>query len=221
MNQKQKNDSKTVSPTRGDAPGCFLAGMIVAAVIWLVLVSIVVFAYLSGDKSSNSNEDLYLSVTFLTIVFVAVESFVWVLWQMIVYRGKRKEQIQNDSKPDSPFLDLTAIGCSGCLLGLSVIALVLGLTFAFYCFVDVLVSWRRFPYMIFGLVMGQPILSLLITIPLLILLRLFYPRNNGRGQNKNNSKTASRLDLPLYIAFAMVLIFLVFLWISIWISPAV
>ena len=213
MDQKQKNDSMPDLPILDDVSRRSLAYMTVAAVVWLVLMSIRILTYhLSGDRSLDSFEDLAFSILFRSIVFAAVESCIWVLWQIIVYFSQRKGQNKDNSKPNSPFLDLSAIVCSGCLLGPSVVLLVFGLTGVFDFYLGLFNTGRGFSDWIPEFASGHPFVGLLTIIPLLVLLRLFYPRNKKKGQNVNHSESASLLDLLFSFAIAVGLCFLIFLW---------
>ena len=170
MEDKQMNDPKGDSPTREDAAGCYLACMIVVAVTWLLLVSITVLAYLSGDKYSNLN--LYLTVTFLTIVFAALVVPVWGICLSRMQKGGQNRNNAEAQPRDIP----TTMSC-GC-------AAAVGLFWFISAFcVFFLSDPGNDPLLI--RFMEFTVLCVFVELPLLI---FFAYRNYRRDQNRKSAQ---------------------------------
>ncbi|MBQ6620502.1 MAG: hypothetical protein IJH68_10215 [Thermoguttaceae bacterium] len=218
MDQK-KNDSKKDKPFVHYAAGCALAGLFVVAAVWLFLLLDCFLRFFLGVGTIFHNPwVLALYAGEATVLCAAFGVPLLVIWEICHSRIQKKEQDRKNSQTDpsdpqicppqelggqsqevpktgSTFVDLTYVR-SGCLPVLSIVALIPLLI----CLISVL---------FFPSLTGPLPFCLMGFIPLFVLWRLFYHRNERRGHDENHPKSASLINFIIDFALAVGLLFLI------------
>ena len=226
MDQK-KNDSKKDKPFVHYAAGCALAGLFVVAAVWLFLLLDCFLRFFLGVGTIFHNPwVLALYAGEATVLCAAFGVPLLVIWEICHSRIQKKEQDRKNSQTDpsdpqicppqelggqsqevpktgSTFLELTSIVLSGGLAFLSIVAL----TPLLIWLISALGS--LFSEGFFSLLTGLTFLCLMGFIPLFVLWRLFYHRNERRGHDENHPKSASLINFIIDFALAVGLLFLI------------